>query len=129
MQTFLPYPDFTETAKVLDNKRLGKQRSETLILLRGGWPKHPAAKMWQGHLYALGLYGLAICDEWVRRGYKDTCKEKISLEMERHKPTGMPPWLGDPNFHMSHKSNLVRKNPVWYAKYFDVAPGLPYVWP
>ncbi len=27
MQTFLPYPDFTKSAQCLDNKRLGKQRS------------------------------------------------------------------------------------------------------
>ena len=33
MQTFLPYPDFHESAKVLDMKRLGKQRVEVLQLL------------------------------------------------------------------------------------------------
>ena len=40
MQTFLPYPDFERSAKVLDNKRLGKQRVEVLqilnVLLRPG---------------------------------------------------------------------------------------------
>lgn len=30
MQTFLPYFSFIESAKVLDNKRLGKQRVEAL---------------------------------------------------------------------------------------------------
>lgn len=34
MQTFLPYPDFKMSAECLDNKRLGKQRSECLIVLR-----------------------------------------------------------------------------------------------
>ena len=34
MQTFLPYPDFAESAKVLDNKRLGKQRVECLQIMK-----------------------------------------------------------------------------------------------
>jgi hypothetical protein len=34
VQTFLPYPDFGETARVLDPKRLGNQRSEALVILR-----------------------------------------------------------------------------------------------
>lgn len=34
MQTWLPYPDYTASAKVLDNKRLGKQRVETLQIFQ-----------------------------------------------------------------------------------------------
>lgn len=30
MQTFLPYPDFVESASVLDRQRLGKQRVEVI---------------------------------------------------------------------------------------------------
>lgn len=33
MQTFLPYPNFAESAKVLDYRRLGKQRVECMQLL------------------------------------------------------------------------------------------------
>lgn len=33
MQTFLPFPDFARSAKVLDNKRLGKQRIEAKQIL------------------------------------------------------------------------------------------------
>lgn len=49
MQTFLPYPSFAESARVLDRQRLGKQRVEVLQLLRAltgqtkGWANHPAA--------------------------------------------------------------------------------------
>lgn len=52
MQTFLPYPDFAESAHVLDRSRLGKQRVETIQVQRGlvvpgyGWRHHPAVKMW-----------------------------------------------------------------------------------
>lgn len=49
MQTFLPYPDFRATAKVLDRQRLGKQRVETKQILLAlerpgtptGWGRHP----------------------------------------------------------------------------------------
>lgn len=34
MQTFLPYPDFAESASVLDRQRLGKQRVETLQVMK-----------------------------------------------------------------------------------------------
>ena len=83
MQTFMPYPDFKRSAEVLDRQRLGKQRSEALVLLRicrdgkSRWKKHPIWKMWAKNPEALALYGVVICEEWTRRGYKDTCKEKI----------------------------------------------------
>lgn len=38
MQTFLPYPDFAECARVLDDKRLGKQRVECVDILRAMQP-------------------------------------------------------------------------------------------
>ena len=68
MQTFLPYPSFTESAAVLDGPRLGKQRVEAFQLLRAltvpdyGWRHHPAAKMWAHRVPALVAYGLAMTD-------------------------------------------------------------------
>ena len=42
----------------------------------------------------------------------------------------LPPWLGDPAFHRSHQSVLVRKDPEHYRKFFpDVPDDLSYVWP
>ncbi|MET8413745.1 cytoplasmic protein, partial [Streptomyces sp. NPDC005195] len=42
----------------------------------------------------------------------------------------LPPWLGDPAFHRSHQSALVRKAPEIYIPFFpDVPDDLPYVWP
>lgn len=80
MQTFLPVPDFHESARMLDWRRLGKQRSEVLIILRTlsgtgkqGWKNHPATRMWNGYITCLCSYGLAICKEWQNRGYKDNC--------------------------------------------------------
>lgn len=59
VQTFLPYPDFERSAAVLDPARLGKQRVETLQVLRAlelpdyGWRNHPAVGMWRGRTPAL----------------------------------------------------------------------------
>lgn len=68
MQTFLPYPDFAQSAKCLDRARLGKQRVETLQLLsinpssgKKGCANHPAYKMWSQNLGSLCLYGIMIC--------------------------------------------------------------------
>jgi hypothetical protein len=41
----------------------------------------------------------------------------------------VPPWLGREDFHLSHRSALVRKNPDFYRPLFGAVPELPYVWP
>ena len=92
MQTFLPYPDFEQSAAVLDRARLGKQRVETMQLMNAmlrqylgesvsGWINHPAKRMWDGYAWALLQYQIAVISEWVRvRGYKDTCMQKTSID-------------------------------------------------
>jgi len=78
VQTFLPYPDFAATARVLDPRRLGKQRVEALQVFRGlvvpgyGWRHHPAVKMWAGCEEALIRYGLEMCAAWTALGHADT---------------------------------------------------------
>ncbi len=130
MNTFLPYPDFEKSAQALDRKRLGKQRVEVLQLLRGGWPNHPASCMWQGYFFTLAEYGLAICRTWIALSYKDTCFEKIKTIQLGLPVTGMPAWLGNPEFHRAHQSNLIRKYPEHYLPLFpDVPNNLPYIWP
>lgn len=137
MQTFLPYSDFEASAKVLDRARLGKQRVETLQLMKAitgfssAWGNHPAAKMWKGSIQGLWMYQVAICKEWMNRGYKDTCLAKTTEIVEYAGLTGgLPSWLGNEDFHRAHQSNLVRKNPDHYAKYFPNVPNnLPYIWP
>jgi hypothetical protein len=135
MQTFLPYADFAESARVLDRQRLGKQRVEVLQILntltgeRAGWANHPCVLMWRGYEAALVDYGLAICSEWVSRGYRDSCAAKIA-ERRPGSDAVMPPWFGREDFHLSHRSKLVRKDPAHYRQYFsDVPDDLEDVWP
>ena len=148
VQTFLPYPDFEASARVLDAKRLGKQRVECLQVLRGltiptyGWRHHPAVKMWRGHEEALGRYALTCCEVWVELGFGDTCAATIGADLagagvthvrsqsELAASAALPPWLGEEEFHRSHRSALVRKDPDFYRPHFpDVPDDLPYVWP
>ncbi len=138
MQTFLPYDSFSRSAAVLDQARLGKQRVETLQVLRAlvipdyGWQSHPAMRMWMGYIPALTAYGLAMTNEWTKRGHADTVYEQL-LEFAPEAADNdvvLPPWLGDPALHESHRSNLITKAPDFYAPLFPgTRGGLPYVWP
>jgi hypothetical protein len=138
MQTFLPYPSFKDSAAVLDRQRLGKQRVEVLQLLnvltgvRQGWGNHPAAKMWRGYESALAVYGCVMCREWTGRGYNDTCYGKILERVPAafNEVLVLPPWVGSSDFHLSHRSNLLRKLPEHYRPLFgDISDDLEYVWP
>ena len=131
MQTFLPYADFHKSAQVLDYRRLGKQRVEALQILnaiRGqskGWRNHPCSIMWSKHEQALIQYAIVICEEWILRGYKDSLLPRFQAEVQIANPE-MPAWLGFEKFHLSHQSNLVRKDAVFYK--FNVEANLPYIW-
>ncbi|MBW3573558.1 MAG: MSMEG_6728 family protein [Actinobacteria bacterium] len=149
MQTFLPDPDFAGSARLLDSRRLGKQRVEALQVLRAltrvpyGWKSHPAVLMWAGCEEALVAYALAMCEEWGRRGHPDTVAgtivedfkaatgvDQVRSQAELAAAGALPTWLFDEALHRSHRSALVRKDPSFYRPYFpDVPDDLPYVWP
>lgn len=153
MQTFLPFPDFAASAAVLDRQRLGKQRVETmqimkaLLLPQESPPSivgHPATKMWAGHEDALLGYQKAVCHEWVSvRGYRDTCLRKtwdllvVAAFNGGRFTVAMPPWLGREDFHLAHRRMLLFKNYEHYRPHFPddepatITPGqpMPYIWP
>ena len=144
MQTFLPYPSFRASVRVLDDRRLGKQRVETYQILRSllfaryAWKNHPAVRMWRGFVPALVSYGVAACEAWTDRGYHDSVRQSLlaftgghapdqrRLQLEGH----LPPWLGDRMLHRSHQSALLRKSPESYRPAFGrVTQNLNYYWP
>jgi hypothetical protein len=139
VQTFLPFPDFSESARALDTARLGKQRVEALQVLRAivlpsyGWQTHPAMLMWRGYVPALTRYALDMTDEWTARGHADTTRpliEEFAPEAAAGAALSTPSWLGREDLHLSHRSNLVRKAPAFYSPLFPGVPDdLPYVWP
>jgi hypothetical protein len=147
MQTFLPLPSFRESAKCLDNKRLGKQRVECKQILlcldvsvgahrpgKRGWRNHPAVLMWSGHEVALLVYGIVMCREWTARGFQDNLQAEFLAAYNKLRPTissnRYPPWFGDPEFHSSHRSSLLRKDLRHYSRFgWDDPIYLPYFWP
>src|SRR4051812_49794255 len=75
MQTFLPVADFADSARLLDSPRLGKQRVETLQILRAielpdyGWANHPAVLMWRGRAPPPGGGGAGEGRGWGGGGF------------------------------------------------------------
>lgn len=133
MQTFLPYVSFFQSARALDNARLKKQRLEVLQILRAledpdaGYQFHPAVMMWHGYEYALCTYGLACCHVWrIERGFD--CNLYGEFQQYSEGSWIKPGWLGDKDFHRSHRSRLMEKKPDFY--YWPKNPeNMPYLWP
>lgn len=143
VNTFLPYPDVVKCAKVLDYRRLGKQRLEAWKIIaileqfpvydppitgRIPWRHHPATRMWEGCVDALKLYYNAIVTEWVHRGYNNT----MPL-FEAKTTVTYPWWFGWEPFHQSHRASLLRKDQKYYCAHFTTIPLYylvrGYLWP
>ena len=133
MQTFVPYPDINLSVKVLDSKRLGKQRVEARQIINDlvwgnhtRWSNHPAILMWKGYEEALILYYNACVNEWVRRGFNNT----MELEDYAEDDVTFPWWWGKYEVHLSHQSNLLRKDEDYYRRFFpDIEDNWLYAWP
>ena len=136
MQTFLPYPDMRLSLACLDDRRLGKQRAETLQVLNAlaatregcpyGWKNHPVARMWRAYDDALKLYLNLSLDEWEGRGFRNNMPRQLVSSGD----PALPPWWGVERLHASHRSNLLRKAPDHYRRYGWSEPDdLPYFWP
>jgi len=134
MQTFLPYESFSQSAKVLDWRRLGKQRVEGMQIINAiqnpdakGWRNHPITIMWTPYVECLKLYTNTIITEWISRGYNNNMKfydVKPNMDM-----IDIPHWLGREDFHSSHRANLLRKDLEWYGQFgWTENPESPYVW-
>lgn len=139
MNTFLPYKNFTKSAQCLDYKRLGKQRVEVwqiyLALTKKNyvWKNHPIVKMWRGFELALLDYGMTICEEWIKRGYKDSLWKKFYQEFLEWNGENLrifyPKWLGNKKFHSAMRSNLLRKDKKYYSKFgWKEKDNLSYYW-
>jgi Pyrimidine dimer DNA glycosylase len=137
VNTFLPIASFKHSAECLDYKRLNKQILECDQILAAiekdksgftgkiGWINHPATRMWRGYENALKIYRNTCLKAWIGRGYNST-REFLKVEQSEL----LPIWFGRPDFHASHRSNLLRKDREYYSQFFWTEPdNLPYVWP
>jgi hypothetical protein len=91
--------------------------------------------MWRGFVPALTKYTLVMADEWVAQGRPDTVRDQVlpfapEVDAVDQEELELPPWIGDPEVHRSHQSNLIRKDPEFYGPLFPGVPAdLPYIWP
>lgn len=88
VNTFVPTTGFIESNEILDDARLGKQRSEVKIMLAGitgirfkraqgehgitlpdtrGYQNHSATRMWREAPLGLALFGIYNCEVWADR--------------------------------------------------------------
>ena len=134
--------DFSDIAKVLDNKRLNKQALEGWQIMMNllqldpqgehrvskGWSNHPAVKMWKGHEQSLYDYIVAMTDEWILRGYKTTIKDKASETLKVATLHGLvsnitkpPTWITESQVYKevakSHRLALLTKDYEWYSQF------------
>ncbi len=143
VNTFIIVPDIHQTARMLDDKRLGKQRVEAKQLIdvlerydssgscEGGWSNHPALRSWKGYTNALKAYFNIMVEEWIRRGFKNTmhiypvdyrnfhiikCRFDGKTAQFETQPNcySYPFWIAFPPLYMSHQAALCRKNPEYY---------------
>lgn len=75
---------------------------------------------------------MACSDAWSERTEKRDDRWVVLAEywndaIDMGFDDSMPPWLGLHSYHLSHQSNLVRKDPSYYN--FPVDPDMEYVWP
>ena len=133
------------------HKALCRSNSHSEIIsnsISKAWINHPATLMWKDYIPQLVEYSQAMMYQWeVVRGYSNLlCWMYFSRQEhyihsyneDRLNASGdyppvpkheLPHWLTE-EFILSHRSNLLRKNPEHYGVYFPNVPNdLPYIWP
>lgn len=139
MQTFVPYTSFKKSLRCLDKQRLGKQRVEAWQIYRAltvpghGYWNHAATRMWRGYIDALLYYMKYACEEFAKRGGRNILMQprlEWATEYLKGRPLIKPFWVGDERVHSSHRSNLLRKDAVYFGKYgWTEPPTMDYYWP
>jgi hypothetical protein len=154
MQTFLPHPAMRDSLDALDNKRLNKQILETYQILKvlsgqsesNAWRNHPAVLMWEGAENELWRYGQTAMVLAEMRGIKTDKNKENFKALTKIAVLGWgddePAWRKNPTnvkrVNATHKANLYRKDPIYYAEYASAVndkynkpccDGCLYYWP
>ena len=132
--TFVISNNPIDTFKILDVKRLGKQRLEAQMIIQilegkktNGYINHPMTKMWDGYVGGLKHYFNLCIDEWVRRGYKNKMEKYTddtsgASALWSGKPDlggsiseVLPWWFFNSQIHETMKASLIRKDEDYYS--------------
>lgn len=95
MQTFLPFASFGESAKVLDNKRLGNQRVEAMQILRINRllkDNEHVVICRNGHLYRWNYMGCPYCTSILYKSYNNWRNDGGKIKLENSPAVRM--WRG-----------------------------------
>lgn len=137
MQTFLPFPDFLDSANALDKKRCWKQVIETKQIIdclegkTAGWKNHPAVKMWEGHIPLLKYYFNTFLLV-AKNNHKINTKYKYNDCLGIQNQYLYPWWLGKKKFHRAMRARLIEKDRAFYLPLFPKDKGFnngKYFWP
>ena len=118
----MPSANFQECSRILDNKRLGKQRIESRQILddllnntKRGWKSHPVSRMWAGYETSLALYMNNMILEWENRGFKNIIM-KLS-DLPDKEIVVYPHWLGKEKYHSAYRAILLAKDYNYYSQF------------
>jgi hypothetical protein len=120
-----------------------RREKPELLEPRTGWINHPVAVMWRGYEDLLAIYTNTSIKVWIDRGYNSTMETLPTNSVHEVMNAGLsfdslgvkiPNWLTKQPFAnsmvLSHRSNLLRKDPEWYGQFRWKAPrDLPYIYP
>jgi hypothetical protein len=127
MQIYFPLPDGDLSANVIDKHRLKALRSrgrrvlESLLGINDYCNEWPAANQWRGYEWWLGVYIGKVCRVYAQLiNSRSNARENQIAELlcNRCVDTGLPPWMGDPEYHRAHRSKLMflgRKDRLYRA--------------
>lgn len=139
MITYLPYPDFAETARCLHDVHLADAMVSGLRLLKillhpeeqSGWRFHSLGQMWGDHEHALATYLMELSMEDHRRGNAPWVWVEVLEVMPNavDQSPEMPPWIGLADFHISHRAMLKATRPEHYGPIWpEVEPVMAPTW-
>ena len=149
MITFLPFEGFELCARALDKKRCWKQVVEAKQILcilhyelaPSDWKEskawinrnyinHPAIKMWIGYEEYLAVYYQLMLNASKNiHGINTDLPDHIIFDPVKQP---YPWWLGNEDFHRSHRARLIEKDSDFYLPKFPNDKGFnegKYLWP
>lgn len=158
MITFHPLKSFAESADVLDwqysHNRLNNQINEAICIteyllgIRTEWRHNKKIlRMWDNFELHLVDYAFCCLYTWERKKgvIAQSRREKLIILQEKairkaqvvNPGNNFPSWVGNEEFHSSHRAVLLGKNFEWYSQFgWSEKPAIrrsngswPYIWP
>lgn len=152
LNTWLPYDNYAESADILTDRHIFMQLQDCTKLLywltemplnrrtpSKAQLEHPCVIQWRGYVPSLYDYTLEIMMVAYERSSLTNKQEQISEMAENinildglvsNMKEETPSWLGNEDYHLSHKSNLIRLSRSAYESIWpDVPDNLELIWP